>query len=531
MALAKVSGTKIRGAAYHLNLPIPAEIQHLHGGKTLLTGSLKTSDHRKAGDAVTVKKAKFIEQIEGHRRSQDLAATLDTLTAEQRTLYNEAGGLAGLLERFVRTPTALTFMQAGAPIDEYAGAVDPADIEAVGAFETEIAVAEHSAALAVMKGRQRREGKILKALGQNVEVPGGEFEELPDVAPAFAKSREWTVQNVESLNYTMRRWTEFHGRLPLANITREHLWQFDEAAKSLPVTTEKNFRAMPMRRAIEAGKRRNLPVISDKTRIRLVQHLKQVMAFASDRGLGGLGIDPWAGYKVDVAKGKVSEGRKRKVASFTPAQVGEILDFVAGKYRPDTADYWLPALGAFSGARREELGQLLVADVVTDASIPHIKITDEDEAQKVKNSHSMRSVPVPPALLKMGFLEFVEGRRKAGARFLFVEDFTDKRRKTITREVQPDARGRLTEAYGKRFSRYVLEALDMKTRGQGFHALRHSWTDAARRAGIDPEIRRLIAGRLDGEDATEAGYGNAALLGEKLEALAKMEPFVVTREA
>ena len=183
-------------------------------------------------------------------------------------------------------------------------------------------------------------------------------------------------------------------------------------------------------------------------------------------------------------------------------------------------------LSAYSGARREELGQLRLDDVLTAGNIPALRITDEAEGQKVKNQHSLRTIPVPPVCIERGFLEFVTRRRQAGGTMLFLEEYTDKQHRKTLREMTPDPRGRLTEIYGGRFSRKVLTPLGIKTKGQGFHAHRHSWQDAARRAKIDPEIRRMIAGRLDGEDATEAGYGGGDLLADKLEALIKMAPFI-----
>lgn len=203
-----------------------------------------------------------------------------------------------------------------------------------------------------------------------------------------------------------------------------------------------------------------------------------------------------------------------------------ILSHVAGSADADTADHWLPMLSAYSGARREELGQLRVSDVMTVGNIPALRITDEGEGQKIKNAHSLRTIPIPAVCIDRGFLDFVARRRQAGGVMLFLEEYTDKRHRKTLREMTPDPRGRLTEVYGGRFSRKVLAPLGIKTKGQGFHALRHSWTDAARRAKIDPEIRRLIAGRLDGEDATEARYGGNDLLADKLEALIKVAPYV-----
>ena len=485
----------------------------MHDGRALLTGTLKTADPRKAADGVTLASARLIQQAEEVEQRADLNSLLVSLTPEQRSLYDEAGGLEGLLALHARTLTAQAFILAGTPADSQ---------EDLHPLESEIAVAEHRSASAVLAGIARREAKTLRTLGHKVEVPGGDVSGVAELAEAFIRAKDYTIQNADSLRYTVRRWTEFNGDLPFAKLTRAHLAEFDDAARDLPVAREwlKN----PMRAAVAAAKKADLPRVSPKVRERLVTHLKALAAFATDKGL--IAIDPWTGYKFDRLKVKVSKRRAAKVEGFTPAEVKAILD-KAATANADTADHWLPMLSAYSGARREELGQLRVDDVLTAGNIPALRITDEREGQKVKNAHSLRKIPVPPACIAQGCLDFVARRRLAGRAMLFLELYTDKRHNLTLREMTPDPRGRLTEGYGGRFTRKVLVPLGIKTTGQGFHALRHSWTDAARRARLDPEIRRLIAGRVGGEDATEAGYGGGDLLAEKLEALIALALFVV----
>ncbi|MBZ4023385.1 hypothetical protein CKO11_13045 [Rhodobacter sp. TJ_12] len=517
MALAKVAGTKIRGGTYHLNISIPPEIRHLHKGRALLTGTLKTADPKVAANEVIRARAQLLEQVEEMARSADVNARLAELPPDQRALYDRAGGLEGLLEAFQSTQTARAFLAAGdlsTMTDTEEFPPDPLEIE--------LAAAEHRAASAALEGIARREAKTLRALGEKVEVPGGDLSGVAELAEAFIRAKEYTIQNAESVRYTVRRWIEFHGDQPLAKLSRAHLAEFDDAARDLPVARE--WLKKPMRTAVAAAQKGNLDRVSYKVRERLINHLKALSAFALNKG--ALTVDPWVGYKIDKPKGKIAEASTQKRKGFPPEQVKAILAYVAATTHADTADHWLPMLSAYSGARREELGQLLVEDVLTGGDIPALRITDEDEVQKVKNEHSLRVIPVPPVCIERGFLDFVARRRQAGGAMLFLEEYTDKRHQKTLREMTPDSRGRLTEIYGGRFSRKVLAPLGIKTKGQGFHALRHSWTDAARRAKIDPEIRRLIAGRLDGEDATEARYGSSDLLTEKLEALKQVAKFV-----
>lgn len=515
MTLPTVKGTRIRGNRYSLNLAVPILLQPKYG-RDRLTDAIRTADPKAAGDAVTRAKARFLEELDELKNKAGLQELVDGLPAEQRRLYEEAGGIAGLLDEYKRSSMSLTFM---------AGDIPPHEGE-ITDLEEKFRNAEFDAAEEVLTHQARQEAKTLNALGQDVPVPGGDFETLQDVAVAFVEEKEWKEQNRQSMAYTMRRWHEFHGDIELTALERSHLADFASAVKHLPTSTSKEIRALPMRKAMAVAKSRTLATAGFKVRQRMVNHLKSVMNWGINEGKIKVQSDPWAGYNLTRPSEAHSARKKNKVPAFTTDEVSLILSHVAKTFDKEFVDYWLPPLGAYTGARCEELGQLLVGDVVLVEGIWAISITDEDKEQKVKNIHSVRMVPVPRTIIGMGFIEFVSRRKQEEGRYLFLEERTDRRKNVSISEMSPDVRGRVTPNYGHRFSRKVLQPLGIKKPRQNFHALRHSWTDAAKRARIDPEIRRLIAGRLDGEDWVEDGYTEEELLKAKLEALTTMEPFV-----
>ncbi|MEM7058974.1 MAG: site-specific integrase [Pseudomonadota bacterium] len=519
MPLPRVSGTRIRGKRYSLNLAVPVELQPRYG-RDRLTDAIGTADPNAAEDAVTLAKAKFIQEISELRNEAGLQELVDQLDDEQRAIYDKAGGLEGLVNAYKTSTVSLAFM---------AGDIPPHEGE-ITDFEEEMRNAEFDAAEKALTRHARREAKTLNALGQDVPVPGGNFETLEDIARAFVVDKGWTEQNRQSMSYTMRRWREYHGDLQLQALERSHLADFASAISQLPTSTSKDIRALPMRKAMAVAKSSGLATARFKVRQRMVNHLKSIMSWGINEGKIKLRNDPWAGFKLTKPKEAHSARRKRKVPSFTPSEVRSILDHSGKTFDKKLVDYWLPPIAAYTGARCEELGQLLVGDVSSSDGIWTLSITDEDEEQTVKNAHSVRMVPVPQKIIGMGFVDFVKRRRREGGRYLFLEEFHDMQRNVRIVEMSPDARGRVTSNYGHRFSRKVLQPLGIKKPRQNFHALRHSWTDAARRARIDKEIRRLIAGRLDGADPVEDGYGDEELLRAKLEALNKMEPFVTGEE-
>lgn len=85
--------------------------------------------------------------------------------------------------------------------------------------------------------------------------------------------------------------------------------------------------------------------------------------------------------------------------------------------------YWIPLVGLFQGMRQNEICQLYLDDVFADPAtgIQCIRITDnpgrnqkldEPNLKSVKNDSSRRTIPIHPELIKLGFLDYIESRRK-----------------------------------------------------------------------------------------------------------------------
>ena len=147
---------------------------------------------------------------------------------------------------------------------------------------------------------------------------------------------------------------------------------------------------------------------------------------------------------------------------------------------------WMPMIGLVTGARLEEIAQLLVDDIVVDDEHgPLMRITDEDESQRLKNTGSRRIVPLHPEILRVGFLEYVEHVHEAGHRWLFPE-------------LLPDHDGRRGGNFGKWWQRYLRSA-----RGIGitdprivFHSFRHTFKTLCRAAGISEEVHDALTGHV-----------------------------------
>ncbi len=165
------------------------------------------------------------------------------------------------------------------------------------------------------------------------------------------------------------------------------------------------------------------------------------------------------------------------------------------------AAVWLPLLALFTGARLNELGQLLVSDVIKDPVAGYyIHVTDEgedeQEAKSVKTVSSRRKVPLHPELVKAGFIKYHKLMANIGANRLFPE-------------LKPDAHGHITGNWSKWFGRYLRQNIGIKNPKLVFHSFRHTFKDGCRDAGLSEEIHDALTGHSGGTIGRVYGAGHS----------------------
>jgi integrase len=159
----------------------------------------------------------------------------------------------------------------------------------------------------------------------------------------------------------------------------------------------------------------------------------------------------------------------------------------------ETAKFWLPLLGLFTGARLNELCQLATADVREEAGIAYLDITNEGEGQSIKTSSGKRRIPIHSELIRIGFAAFVSLRKAERAERLFPE-------------LRKDTSGYYSGDFSKFFSRY-LERIGAKTAKTSFHSFRHNFEDACRNGEVPPNIMDALQGHAERGMAGRYGDG------------------------
>ena len=241
------------------------------------------------------------------------------------------------------------------------------------------------------------------------------------------------------------------------------------------------------------------------------KHLGNLDAFLSHVRASGYLIADWSLKSLRPRKPKAGTLRLMQVKP-TPDQVRPIFDLpvftgcqdamkreVPGEAVFHSGVYYLLMLYAYLGARRFEFAGLTTEDVFDTPDGPAIHIRAND-LRAIKNAKSDRTLPVPPEVLRLGFLEYVATIRGLGYKNLFPELFSN-----LLKTNDPGDR------FYKDFTP-LLKASSQFSQGiweRAIHALRHGFSDTLKQAGVDSPIIDDISGRV-GTSETALRYTNVA---------------------
>lgn len=164
--------------------------------------------------------------------------------------------------------------------------------------------------------------------------------------------------------------------------------------------------------------------------------------------------------------------------------------------------FWAPLIALYSGLRLEEVCQLRIGDFAKENGIYFVAVQNEVGSQLLKSDNAMRRVPLHKALIDIGLLKLVSLRQQQGANRLFPGMPRSK------------SKGTLSANMSKRFG-YYIRSRGIKEPGLDFHAFRTEFLVRLTRAKVPDHVRKGLMGH-EQTDVTHANYFRA---GETIEAL------------
>lgn len=309
--------------------------------------------------------------------------------------------------------------------------------------------------------------------------------------------RAYSNQTVEQVRATFRLLVEFLGDKPVRTYTKAEARELRSRLLELPFSHGKS-RSNPMtgpeaiahNMALEVPKK----TITMKTAKRHFSALSQYWEWLEATGHVDLNI--FRGFSFPGTK----SGKRRKRDEWSDDDLKTVFTFDKW-YGPDasrdSAYFWLPLVALYSGMRVEEIARLRPSDdIQTINGIAAFVIQPHPDGWNPKTEAGERVIPVHSALIRLGFLDFVERRRQAKAGQLFAD----------LKPGGPD--GKYSYTFSREFSRAKIKlGVGSKTT---FHSFRHTvrtlltntdaslrdpWIDAV--MGHDPEdgeSRRISEG-------------------------------------
>lgn len=162
--------------------------------------------------------------------------------------------------------------------------------------------------------------------------------------------------------------------------------------------------------------------------------------------------------------------------------------------------YFIPLMLVYTGMRRAEAAGLSVNDIEKLPDGWAIEIR-KNNIRRLKKKQSERTLPLPPELLRLNFLDYVEEIRSLGYDALFPE------------LINP-YKGQRTDPGDRFYKNFMPLFVDNAAKGgpywnRAIHSLRHGHADTLKQNGVSPELIEDIHGR---QKETETGrrYTNPA---------------------
>ncbi|SIN91704.1 site-specific integrase [Halodesulfovibrio marinisediminis] len=352
------------------------------------------------------------------------------------------------------------------------------------------------------------------------QLPTPKEEETPP-APTISEIMEMWIREyntspdprertVDETRTYVQRFIDFHGDMPVDTVKPSHVREYKDSMLFFPARPTKELREMPLHDQIEFCKcNPDVRTLSNTTVFnKCLSTVKTIFQHAVENSY--IENNPAVTFR------NKRKHKKKDQRPYNTEDLQQILSFpvFTEKERPKgggyEAAYWIPLIAMFTGARLEEIGQLLVSNINVEDGIHFfdLRITEvkaSGELQKLKNESSKRRVPIHSKLIELGLLKYVEERQEAGDKQLFPH--------------LQEYKGRMTHHFSKWWGRYARKHADFD-RTKTFHSFRHAFKDACRECGVNIAHAHRLQGHttsLEGDD-----YGDGFSLRVLSEAMEKV---------
>lgn len=225
---------------------------------------------------------------------------------------------------------------------------------------------------------------------------------------------DWQGRTAMQQEAVLKLFLRINGDTPIKQLSRDDVRDYRVKIQRLPPNINKNPKSRG--KTIEEILKLELKPMSAKTSSQSLERVSTFLNWLVNEGF----------IEKNPAKGTRIKSSKKTTR--LPFELNELQTLFAnstyGEQGFDTCwHYWIPLMGAFSGARLGELAQLQVDDIRQEDNVWMMHFVEDDRnsenARTLKTDAAQRRVPIHSTLIRLGFLEYLEGVRKTGNVQLF----------------------------------------------------------------------------------------------------------------
>lgn len=323
-----------------------------------------------------------------------------------------------------------------------------------------------------------------------------------------SKTKEWSDKNERDIKFVLGLLEDYFSPRTANDLIRDDFVKFrDEVLTKLPQRIDQNaFHGKDVKEIIEMthitqkdGSQKAIPKIGRTTINKHIGRVNQVFAWAADEA-NILEHNYCSKLRIIPTNKQNAKNKKTNKLPFSTEELKqwfEVSPYFTNKItiilRDKPQFIFLPLLALYTGARNAELAQLHYKDIKKLEGVWCIHITDladdATERKQVKNSNSIRVVPIAKGLIDIGFLEYVN-KHKNKLLFPSIKYYDNK---------EPD--------FTTRISDYVRRYIT-KDKNKTFYSFRHLVNQQLKNNKNKSYIIRDITGHSSNDDLDEIVYGD-----------------------